>query len=754
MILDIETTETHANVLNDLVRTVFTLLDRPAFWLLGVVYEIFFNVATAELFTNATIKNFYSRVQIILGVFMVFRLTITVLQIIVDPDKMNDKNEGFQAVIKRIVIGLLLLGALTPINIPGDASSMNSLSIEINNNGLLFGVLYDLQYRILSENTIGRIVLGTTDTATNTNDQTTTESERIKRSARIFTASIVKAFMRINLKADHTDEGAKLRENWMCHDIDNTILEKYTALDADPMVLLEPEMINLSCAQGNSSGFFDALADLGSRITGQDRYMFTYIFFIPLVMAIVFTIILLGFTVDIAIRAIKLAILRLIAPIPIIAYMGPSSKENASFNNWTKAVISTYLDIFVRLAIIYFVTFLIQDMIVNGVVMSTGSGGLIGVISIIFIWIGLFLFARQAPKFIVDVLGIKSLGSNIGLSAIMGGTAALVNGGGFKGALAAGFQAGRTANQGEAEGKRQPVGAAWNSGSNFAAALKTGDPKAQGGFMNNIQDRLNRSANVATARRYGVTAQGLENAKNKMLRTQAAADHAAADYQQAVQRGADTQTLNDLWDRKTAAETAAAKAKSKYEEGKKYADTHRVSPTFEEEHRPSFRERVRQVHLPGRAGAAESAGRRPDMYVQDKNGNLVDRRGNILYDRQVDANGYDYYTDHATGIDVSRRIPTGPGASDYRYEFDFSNEVVFNAGTQHQDIPSRVTGTRENWTDDRTARTDNRWDPNSQKDISNEAETGFTQVAGVSIGQGQNNPNIGGGPVGGPPPGP
>ena len=195
MILDIETTEAHANVLNDLVRTVFTLLDRPAFWLLGVVYEIFFNVATAELFTNATIKNFYSRVQIILGVFMVFRLTITVLQIIVDPEKMNDKNEGFQAVIKRIVIGLLLLGALTPINIPGDASGMNSLSIEINNNGLLFGVLYDLQYRILSNNTIGRIVLGTTDNATNTADQTTNEHDRIKRSAKIFTASIVKAFI-------------------------------------------------------------------------------------------------------------------------------------------------------------------------------------------------------------------------------------------------------------------------------------------------------------------------------------------------------------------------------------------------------------------------------------------------------------------------------------------------------------------------------------------------------------------------------
>ena len=100
--------------------------------------------------------------------------------------------------------------------------------------------------------------------------------------------------------------------------------------------------------------------------------------------------------------------------------------------------------------------------------------------------------------------------------------------------------------------------------------------------MNEIQDRLNRGANVAMARRYGVTAQGLENAKNKMQRTQAEADFAAANYQQALQRGADTATLNDLWNKKAAAETTAAKAKSKYDEARKYADTHRVSPTFEE----------------------------------------------------------------------------------------------------------------------------------------------------------------------------
>ena len=268
--------------------------------------------------------------------------------------------------------------------------------------------------------------------------------------------------------------------------------------------------------------------------------------------------------------------------------------------------------------------------------------------------------------------------------------------------------------------------------------------------MNEIQDRLNRGANVAMARRYGVTAQGLENAKNTMQRTQAAADKANALYNEAVERGDSEENIRNLYKDKVAAETAAAKAKSKYDEGKKFADTHRVSPTFEEEHRPSLRERIRQAHLPGRPGASESPGHRPDMLVQDSDGNILDREGAITYRRVLDDNGVSKYIDAATGVDVSTSVSTGPGDSDYRYEYEFDeSKVVFNPGTAHQDIPSRVTGTREKWNDDRYHRTDNRWDPNSGKDVANENETGFTQVAGVSVGQGQNNPASGGGHGGG-----
>ena len=152
---------TKASTINDLVRTILTtIIDRPGFWLLCVMYEIFFNVASAQIFSNATIKNFYYRIQLIIGVFMIFKLSIAVLEAIINPEKFTAKKTGTMSIVGRIFVSLALLAVLTPINIP---NPQNSFEVELNNNGLLFGTLYSLQDRILANNTIGRIVLGTTD---------------------------------------------------------------------------------------------------------------------------------------------------------------------------------------------------------------------------------------------------------------------------------------------------------------------------------------------------------------------------------------------------------------------------------------------------------------------------------------------------------------------------------------------------------------------------------------------------------------
>lgn len=379
------------------------IFDRPAYWLLGMIYQIFFNVASADLFNNATILGFYKRMQLIIGVFMIFQLAVTILRGIVNPDEAFGSKSGIGTIITRVITALILLTVLVPVSIPGATTEYER---QINNNGLLFGTLYSLQHRILANNTLGRLVLGTTDSVSEDTGLSgaDAQAESLKRSSRIFTATILKGFIRINLVPEEyrvtPDDGRSeemLNENRICKDIDDDVLDAYTRVDADPGEIIS--LLTETCSVDTSEDWYD-------KKYGKEKYVFAHMPIISAIVAFVFVFVLLSYTIEVAIRAVKLAVLRLIAPIPIISYMDPKGSKDGAFNAWVKALTSTYIDLFVRLAVIYFVIYLIQDMIVNGLNINTGSG-MVGVLSFIAICIGLFAFAKQAPKFIRQVLGMK-----------------------------------------------------------------------------------------------------------------------------------------------------------------------------------------------------------------------------------------------------------------------------------------------------------------------------------------------------------
>lgn len=436
-----------ASVISDIVRTIFSVLDRPAYWLLGIMYQLFFNVASADLFSNDTIMKFYGRVQLILGVFMMFKLALIILKGIVEPEgffggKKGDSSAG--GFITKVITGLIILTLMMPISIPG---ASNEYEIQINNNGILFGTLYSLQHRLLANNTLGRFILGNDDMA----EDYTNDTDELKKSARIFTSSILKGFYRINLlpedeRPKHEDgkDDAVFNDNRVCKDIDDDVLKAYTRLDADPGEIIS--MVNLTCEGDSSSGgaFNSILGVISPKLAGKTYYVFSYMPFISMIVPLIFVFILLSFTIDVAVRAVKLAVLRLIAPIPIISYMDPKGSKDSAFNSWVKTLTSTYLDLFIRLAAVYFAIYLIQDMIVNGVVINHGSG-VIGIISLILIWIGIFVFAKQAPKFIKDVLGLKGdsgkLFGGIGEALALGAAA-----GGIIGSAATGYRAAKEEN--------------------------------------------------------------------------------------------------------------------------------------------------------------------------------------------------------------------------------------------------------------------------------------------------------------------
>lgn len=475
---------TVANAISDIFRSLFALLDRAAYLLLGWMYQILFNVASADIFANDTIQKFYGRVQLIIGVFMIFKLSISIIQGIINPDTFTDKKSGFSNVIMRIVFALVMLTVLTPINIPSPA---NRYQIQLNNNGLLFGTLYSLQTRILENNTLGRLILGTTDNNTSSNNNPNmSESERLQKTSNMFTSTILKGFIRFNLKDGETDETKA--ENRVCENINQDVVDVYTNLEADPNQLLS--LVNASCETQKSG--FSAILGAFKRLGGSDRYVFAYIPIISTIVAAIFIYILLGEIVTIAIRTVKLAVLRLIAPIPIISYIDPKSAKDGAFASWVKSLASTYLELFIHLAVIYFVIFLIQDMIVNGIVINTGSG-IIGVLSFIFIWIGLFFFIKQAPKFIKDVLGIKGGGGSIGVAGILAATGALRQHGTLREAGEAFMDSTRAYTDAYNSGK-QPLdfGQSYQFGRDQVAKILTGDNNMTGRKMTRGEHHLRR----------------------------------------------------------------------------------------------------------------------------------------------------------------------------------------------------------------------------------------------------------------------
>lgn len=406
---------TERGIILDGFRSIMAGLDRVVYNLLSVIYEIFFNVATANIISGQTVKTFYSRVQLILGVVIMFKVAISLFNGIMNPDSLNDGKNGFSSIIKRVVMVLIMFVLMVPLNIPNagnsddyTSNSQSSWNARMNENGILFGTLYEVQSRLLSQNIVSKLILGTDYSASNDEDDdpnsvsnfandtlhlNVNETE-YEKAARQLSSIVLRCFVTINLESEYGDPAED--DDRMCKESD---LENYDK--------------SYDVYEDDDSTASEILAEINQKCDiqtglGGERYAYNYLFGFSTIVGILFVIIIVSFTVDAVIRVFKLAILRLIAPIPIISYIDP--KTESTFQNWVKILGKTFADLFVRLAIINFVIFFIREFGTNGLGVTVVGNGLVGVFSKIFIYLGLLMFAKEAPKFIADSLGIKDTG--------------------------------------------------------------------------------------------------------------------------------------------------------------------------------------------------------------------------------------------------------------------------------------------------------------------------------------------------------
>ena len=395
-------------IINDFLRSVGIFFDSLVYGLIGSLYELFMDISATQIFANGTIEEFADRVYALLAIFMLFRLSFSFLTYIITPDAASDKNSGAGKLIGNILLTIVLL-----ISVPW-----------------LFNQVLQIQNDLLRDNIIGKIILGTKSTDV-TNQMQAGDTMAWETFSAFF---YPREDICENGLSDQTACIAALNGN-----IGGEGKVQVSGMDLGAAY---QRIANAQSVRGVSKNGLVNVKD------GNGEYIFEYTGFISLIAGGFIAYILLLFSIQIAVRTIKLGVLQLIAPIPIISYLDPKQGKDGMFKKWLKTCGKTFADLFIRLAAIYFAIFVITEITKGGGLQNTLTGVQTTGFAKVLVILGALTFAKDLPKFIEEITGIKLDGgfslnpfkNNALLGGLVGGAlgAGLGAVGGFAGNLIAG----------------------------------------------------------------------------------------------------------------------------------------------------------------------------------------------------------------------------------------------------------------------------------------------------------------------------
>lgn len=377
-----------------LMRQFFFNIDKIVFNFISTIYDFLITIARTSVLSQADIASMTDRIYKLLAVFMIFKVTFSLIMYVVNPDDFSDKSKGVGKLGTNVVISLSLL-ILTPY---------------------IFNYAYQLQTIILEDNALSALIFGESQENTN---QAPFESAGDKMAY-----ITMQPFFMPNSAIDELYECAQLTTrdsngnvvfNEDCSGLnsdyksknDSKSLYALTKDDDGNENTRFKEQTLKNYVAGVSVGNLGLMfrQDIAIATDSENtEFIIDYKYLFSTVLGIVVILLLVTFCMDVALRSIKLAFLQLIAPIPIISFVDPKSGKDGMFKKWVEMCGKTYISLFIRLLAIYFAAFIISkiDRMVDIIDGSYVSNLLVK----IFIIIGALMFAKQLPK-ILEGLGVK-----------------------------------------------------------------------------------------------------------------------------------------------------------------------------------------------------------------------------------------------------------------------------------------------------------------------------------------------------------
>lgn len=375
-------------------------IDTIIYGFVDYVYDIFDSLAKVNLFKTEDYQTIVSRIYVVLGLIMLFALAYSLLKAVINPDEFAKGESSFPKLIKNVVISLAIIAVLPTA----------------------FTVAFNFQNAVLNQNTIPKLIFGV--------DSEDYEKATDSDAGRDMSYYVLSAFLHPNFA------WCEKQEYSIDHDGgDVNLSECASKINGDGDWLLTNGENLKSVTENFKAGTYDisAFNDFGeSAAAGK----LTYNVFISTIAGVFLLYVLLNFCFDMAVRVVKLMFFQIIAPVPVICRVIPGGKLKDVFSDWMKKTISTYIDVFIRIAIMYLGVFMISQVI-NNFSNSNVNLGNLGptqkMIAEALIIMGVVIFMRQAPKLISDMFHLDSGGMKLGLmdKLAMGGalTAGSVAGG-------------------------------------------------------------------------------------------------------------------------------------------------------------------------------------------------------------------------------------------------------------------------------------------------------------------------------------
>lgn len=153
-----------------------------------------------------------------------------------------------------------------------------------------------------------------------------------------------------------------------------------------------------------TTGEFNRITSFAENITGGELH---YTPVISTIAAIFLLYMMFSFCLDLGVRAVKLIFFQLMAPICFLISVIPKKKD--LLNNWFKLVLTTWLEVFVRIfcvcGVVLFISMLDYDSLKNN--FSTFATAIL--------ILGIVTFAKQLPKLFSQVTGIDSGNMKLGI---------------------------------------------------------------------------------------------------------------------------------------------------------------------------------------------------------------------------------------------------------------------------------------------------------------------------------------------------